>query len=81
MFSGFLIFWKYWNYLKPPSTYALEKKTVREDKDLDQLGSITGHRIFTSHFSSQYFFKLPPLITPHKDAKNPHFTDNPFIII
>lgn len=72
MFSDFPIFRK---YLNPPSNYALEKKTVRKDKDLDKFGSVTEHRIFISHFSSQYIFKPSPLITPHKDVETPHFTD------
>ena len=81
MFSDFLIFWKYLKYLNPPSNYAPEKKIVRKDKDLDQFGSVTGHRIFISHSSSQYFFKPPPLTTPHKDVDTPHFIDIPFLIL
>jgi len=81
MFSHFPVFRKYLKYLNPPSNYTLEKKIVRKDKDLDQFGSVTGHRIFISHFLSQYFFRPPSPITPHKDMETPHFTGDPFLIL
>lgn len=66
MLSGFPVFWKYLNYLKPPSAYALEKEIMRKDKDLYHFGSITlnfykpffHHNIFSNFPLSSLSIKM-----------------------